>query len=146
MDLDTWDVLDRSGREATIGRRLSDGSPLTGTAELDQPDLDAVNDLGFGVIDTVAHIRRARSANTSERFLRRGYNYDDPPPAGKLSNSGLLFVTFQRDVTTQFVPIARGLDEVDLLNTWTTPIGSAVFAVPGGCRQGEYLGQRLLAG
>jgi len=146
MDLDTWDVLDRSGREATIGRRLSDGSPLTGTAELDQPDLDAVNDLGFGVIDTVAHIRRARSANTSERFLRRGYNYDDPPPAGKLSNSGLLFVTFQRDVITQFVPIARRLDEVDLLNTWTTPIGSAVFAVPGGCRQGEYLGQRLLAG
>ncbi|MGV8966519.1 MAG: Dyp-type peroxidase [Cellulomonas sp.] len=146
MDLDTWDVLDRSGREIAIGRRLSDGSPLTGTAELDQPDLDAVNDLGFPVIDTVAHIRRARSANTSERFLRRGYNYDDPPVAGKLSNSGLVFVTFQRDVAAQFVPIARRLDELDLLNKWTTPIGSAVFVVPGGCREGEYLGQRLLAG
>jgi dye decolorizing peroxidase len=146
MDLDTWDVLDRSGREAAVGRRLSDGSPLTGSAELDQPDLDAVNELGFPVIDTVAHIRRARSEITSERFLRRGYNYDDPPAAGKLSNSGLLFVTFQRDVTAQFVPIARRLDELDLLNKWTTPIGSAVFAVPGGCREGEYLGQRLLAG
>jgi len=146
MDLDTWDVLDRSGREAALGRRLSDGLPLTGSAELDQPDLDAVNELGFPVIDTVAHIRRARSEITSERFLRRGYNYDDPPAAGKLSNSGLLFVTFQRDVTAQFVPIARRLDELDLLNKWTTPIGSAVFAVPGGCREGEYLGQRLLAG
>ena len=144
MDLDTWDVLDRSGREITIGRRLSDGAPLTGTAELDEPDLDAVNDLGFPMIDTVAHIRRARSASTSERFLRRGYNYDDPPVTGKLSNSGLVFVTFQRDITAQFVPIARRLDELDLLNRWTTPIGSAVFVVPGGCREGEFIGQRLL--
>lgn len=144
MDLDTWDVLDRPGREIAVGRRLSDGAPLTGTAEHDEPDLDAVNDLGFTVIDTVAHIRRARSDNPDERFLRRGYNYDDPPTPPALSSSGLLFVTFQRDVTAQFVPIARRLDELDLMNRWTTPIGSAVFAVPGGCQEGEYLGQRLL--
>lgn len=53
-------------------------------------------------------------------------------------------MTFQRDVTAQFVPIQRRLDALDLLNTWTTPIGSAVFAVPGGCAEGEVLGERLL--
>lgn len=98
----------------------------------------------FPVIDTVAHIRRARSGNPDERFLRRPSSYDDPPAPGHLSNSGLLFVTFQRDITTQFLPIQRRLDQLDLLNKWTTPIGSAVFAVPGGCHEGEFLGQPLL--
>jgi dye decolorizing peroxidase len=28
----------------------------------------------------------------------------------------------------------------------TTPIGSAVFAIPPGCAKGEYLGQALLQG
>lgn len=144
MDLDTWDELDRSGRQVAIGRTLDTGAPLTGTHEHDEPDLDALNDLGFPVIDTTAHIRRARSDDTTQRFLRRVYNYDDPPAAGQTSDSGLLFVTFQRDVTRQFVPIQRRLDELDLMNRWTTPIGSAVFAVPGGCREGEYLAQRLL--
>src|SRR5690606_41189884 len=33
MDLDRWDRLDRSGREASVGRTLVDGAPLTGHAE-----------------------------------------------------------------------------------------------------------------
>ncbi|HUX72015.1 MAG TPA: Dyp-type peroxidase [Cellulomonadaceae bacterium] len=144
MDLDTWDAVDRTGREFALGRRLADGSPLTGSSEHDVPDLDAVDALGFPVIDTAAHIRRARSANPSERFLRRPYSYDDPPAAGAISRSGLVFVTFQRDPVTQFVPIQRQIDEADMLNRWTTPIGSAVFAIPGGFRPGEHLGERLL--
>lgn len=35
------------------------------------------------------------------------------------------------------------LAELDLLNQWTTPIGSAVFAVPRGIREGEFLAQDL---
>ncbi len=144
MNLQTWDLLDRAGREASIGRRLSDGAPLTGDSERDLPDLEATDALGLPVIDTFAHIRRARSDNPSERFLRRGYNYDDPPAPGAVTNSGLVFVTFQADPVEQFVPIQRRLDELDLLNTWTTPIGSAVFAVPAGFETGGYLAQSLL--
>jgi dye decolorizing peroxidase len=144
MNLDTWDELDRPARELVIGRRLDNGAPLTGRHEHDEPDLEAVDERGLSVIPMFAHIRRARSDNPDERFLRRSYNYDDPPEPGELSNSGLVFVTFQADIEAQFTPIQRRLAELDSLNDWTTPIGSAVFAVPRGCRPGEYLGQPLL--
>jgi dye decolorizing peroxidase len=32
-----------------------------------------------------------------------------------------------------------------LLNQWTTPIGSAVFAIPPGCQEGGYIGDTLLS-
>lgn len=146
MDLEGWDAVDRPAREEVIGRRLSDGAPLTGEHEHDEPDLTAVNDLGLPVIAEYAHVRRARSDNPDERFLRRVYSYDDPPVTGALSNSGLLFVTFQADVTRQFVPIQQRLADLDLLNRWTSPVGSAVFVVPPGAMPGTYLGQGLLEG
>ncbi|GAB4085860.1 Dyp-type peroxidase [Myceligenerans cantabricum] len=141
MDLDGWDAVDRTGRENAVGRRLDDGAPLTGGREHDEPDLEAEGPNGFGVIDAAAHVRRSRTDDPGERFLRRPYSYDDGP-----DDAGLLFVTYQADVDRQFVPVQRRLDELDLLNEWTTPVGSAVFAVPPGARQGEYLGQALLEG
>jgi len=44
----------------------------------------------------------------------------------------------------QFVPIPTRLDRLDLLNEWTVPIGSAVFAVPPGCAEGGFVGKTLL--
>lgn len=145
MDLDKWDELDRPGREQSVGRTLANGAPLTGTEELDEPDFDATTPIGFPVIPTFAHMRRARSENPRERMFRRGYNYDDAPVGASVSNSGLLFASFQADVDRQFVPVQRRLDELDLLNEWTTPIGSAVFAVPPGCERGGFVGETLLA-
>lgn len=144
MDLDTWDRLDRDGREQSVGRRLSDGAPLTGTQEHDEPDFAATTAIGFPVIPEFSHLRRARSLDTSQRIFRRGYSYDEAPAGGEVSSSGLLFVSFQADVDTQFVPLQRRLDELDLLNEWTTPIGSAVFAVPPGCGEGGWVGETLL--
>lgn len=148
MHLDTWEKVDRTGREFAIGRRLADGSPLTGTAEHDVPDLDAVDGLGLPVIGPAAHVRRARSEDGSthdpaERIVRRAYNYDLGP--GHDNGVGLVFTTFQRDLTRQFLPIQRRLAAKDALNEWTTPIGSAVFAVPGGVTEGGYVGEGLFA-
>jgi len=144
MNLDKWDRLDRGGREQSVGRTLANGAPLTGTREHDEPDFDAKTGIGFPVIPEFSHIRRARSENTAERIYRRGYNYDHAPTGAEISNSGLLFVSYQADVTKQFVPIQRRLDELDLLNEWTTPIGSAVFAIPPGCAEDGYIGDTLL--
>ncbi|WP_434968956.1 Dyp-type peroxidase [Microbacterium sp. bgisy207] len=145
MTLDTWDKLDRSAREQSVGRTLSNGAPLTGTLETDDPDFEARNALGFPVIPEFSHIRRAHSGNPTERILRRPYNYDDAPPEGALSDSGLIFVAFQADIDAQFVPMQQRLADLDLLNEWTVPIGSAVFAVPPGCAEGGFVGETLLA-
>lgn len=145
MNLDTWDELDRPGREQSVGRHLSNGAPLTGTREHDEPDFEAVTAIGFPVIPEFSHMRRARSDNPKERIFRRSYNYDDSPSGEQVSNSGLIFASYQADVATQFVPIQRRLDELDLLNQWTTPIGSAVFAVPPGCAENSFIGAGILS-
>ena len=145
MDLDRWDRLDRAGREQVIGRFLSNGAPLTGTQEHDEPDSEATTPVGFPVIAEFSHTRRARSQDTRERIFRRASNFDEPPAGDQVSNSGLLFISYQVDVDAQFVPLQRRLDELDLLNEWTTPVGSAVFAVPPGCSEGGFVGETLLS-
>ena len=57
---------------------------------------------------------------------------------------GLLFAAFQADPVRQFVPMQQRLAAGDLLNFWTTPIGSAVFAILPGPAEGEILGQALV--
>lgn len=143
MNLDKWDKLDRSGRESSVGRTLAVGAPLTGVNERDEPDFKATTAIGFPVIPEYSHMRRARSDDPNERFFRRGYNYDDQPTGDSVSNSGLLFASFQTDVDAQFVPVQKRLDELDLLNEWITPIGSAVFAIPPGCTADGYIGDTL---
>ncbi|MDT9593177.1 Dyp-type peroxidase [Nocardioides zeae] len=139
MDMVDWDRTDRVAREFTVGRRLSDGAPLTGDAEFDEPDFEATDAVGFPVIDPASHVARSRSENTDERFLRRAYNYAMPT-----GESGLLFVAYAADVERQFVPVQQRLDELDLLNEWVTTIGSAVYAVPPGCVEGDFVGREML--
>ncbi len=144
MALDTWDEIDREERELTVGRTIANGAPLTGTDEFDEPDFTAADANGIPVIPPSSHIARAHHTHDGERFLRRGYNYDDAPAPGRISNSGLLFAAYQRDVDSQFLPVQRRLAEFDALNVWTTPIGSSVFLIPPGVPSpGGYLGQPL---
>jgi len=125
MDLDAWERVDRGSRENALGRRLTDGAPVTGGVETDTPDFDATNQLGFHIVDDAAHVRRARATNPIERFLRRPYSYDDGT-AGH-TEAGLIFVSYQADPLTQYHPVQQRLAEKDLMNIWTTPIGSSVF-------------------
>ncbi|BAH51302.1 Dyp-type peroxidase [Rhodococcus opacus] len=144
MELDTWEEIDRPGRELTVGRTLDTGAPLTGTDEHDDPDFTATDRFGIPVIPPGSHIARAHHTHDGERFHRRAYNYDDPPQPGQVSNSGLIFASYQRDIDTQFLPVQQRLAEFDALNQWTTPIGSAVYALPPGTDPGGYLGDTLL--
>ena len=149
MDVDEWDRVDRAGREFSVGRRMSDGSPLAGgPGENGEADFAAKDERGFHVIGEYSHMRRARLADDGtrhehEQILRRPFNYDDAPTGSEISNTGLIFVSYQRDVDEQFVPMQQRLSDGDLLNTWTTPIGSAVFVVLPGCREGGFVGQSL---
>lgn len=143
--IERWDALRRVTKEESIGRRLSDGAPLTGGVEKDRPDLTMMKD-GRPVIAPDAHVRLARAANDTEKMLRRGFNFDVGPTTDGTAQTGLIFVSFQRDPDTAFTPVQRRLDAKDALNTWISHIGSAVFAVLPGVQEGQYLGQPLLEG
>jgi len=143
VDMDDWDQADRDTRELAVGRRITSGAPLTGDSETDEPDFAATVG-GIPVIAPNAHIALARHRTDDEQFLRRPYNFDDPPPAGHTTDSGLLFAAYLRTPATQFIPVQRRLASADALNRWTTTIGSAVFAVLPGVAPGGYLGEALL--
>ncbi|GAA1536072.1 Dyp-type peroxidase [Dactylosporangium maewongense] len=143
-ELEQWDAADAVGKEFAVGRRLSDGAPITGQRESDKPDFNAKNELGFSVISEFSHVARAQVGEDRLRIFRRPYNYDEPPGADGTADSGLVFASFQRDIGEQFIPIQRKLAEADLMNEWITPIGSAVFAVPPGCEPGGWIGEGLL--
>ncbi|EFK55121.1 Dyp-type peroxidase [Corynebacterium genitalium ATCC 33030] len=148
MLLDEWDILDRPSREVAVGRTLDTGAPLTGQDEFDEPDFDARDEYGLPVIDPNSHMARAFSDDPAERIFRRPYNYDMPPGPDSRgsSNAGQMFICFQKNPLQQFDPIQKRLDDADRLNEWITHIGSAVFAIPRGTRDGEYWGQHLLEG
>ena len=143
MTMDTWEEIDRNSRELSVGRKLDTGAPLTGSAEHDPPDFEEIDHTGLPVIPPESHIARARQRNRGEAMLRRPYNYDDPPEDGEISNTGLLFTAYQADPVRTYIPVQRRLAEQDALNTWTIPIGSAVFALPPGAPEGGYVGQGL---
>lgn len=143
IDLGTWASVDRHTREQMMGRRPDTGAPLTGSVETDTPDFTARDERGLLTIPEFAHIRLAHGPAGRERILRRPYNYDDGTLGGR-PDAGLLFAAYAADVRAQFVPIQRRLDDGDLLNTWTTPVGSAVFAIPPGFQEGGHVGETLL--
>ncbi|UXA18676.1 Dyp-type peroxidase [Mycobacterium sp. SMC-4] len=143
--MDTWDELSRDAKELVVGRRLANGAPLTGDNETDEPDFEAKVG-GIPVIAPNSHIALARHRHDGERFLRRPYNYDDPPAPGQTTDSGLLFATYQKNPATQFVPVQERLAAADGLNPWITTIGSATFAILPGVEPGQTLGEALLAG
>ena len=145
MLLEIWDRSALEDQEQTIGRDKYEGAPLGGSREADPLDLAAERE-GEPVIPADAHVRLASaSANDGMRILRRGYSFTDgvDESLGELE-AGLFFICFQRDPRRQFVPIQRRLGSNDALNEYIKHVGSAVFAVPPGARQGGYVGETLL--
>jgi deferrochelatase/peroxidase EfeB len=55
----------------------------------------------------------------------------------------LLFVSYQRDPRTSFIPMFEKLSRFDMLNQFVTHTGGGIFAVPHGVAPGAYLGQEL---
>jgi len=144
MTLDTWDSLDTTGKELAVGRKLSTGAPLTGDKETDVPDFTAVGSSGLPVIPPFAHIRRARFAQGSAPFLRRPFNFDDGINLKGEHQAGLIFAAYAANIESQYIPVQNALAKQDLLNRWTIPVGSAVFAILPGCLENGLLGESLL--
>lgn len=147
MLLDDWEQQPRAEQERVIGRRKSDGAPLTGGGESTPMDLDATDDNGKPVIPATAHSRvSAPETNGGAAMLRRPFSYHDGPRGDGAPDAGLLFVCWQADPMRGFVPVQRKLDRGDALSAFIRHEASALFAVPGGAEPGGYVGQALLEG
>ncbi|KHO28518.1 Dyp-type peroxidase [Corynebacterium minutissimum] len=151
MNLDTWEQLDRAGRETATGRTLDTGAPLGAQEEFDPVDLDARNEFGLKAIDENSHVARAHppADHPEQKILRRPFNYNLPPTPettarGELSNAGQIFICYQKDPSKQFEPIQARLDEADRLNEWITHIGSAMYYVPAGTEGETFWGESLI--
>ncbi|MBL1096325.1 iron uptake transporter deferrochelatase/peroxidase subunit [Streptomyces coffeae] len=147
MLLDSWDHLSLERQEKVVGRRKSDGAPLSGGAEDTPVRLDKVNGDGSLAIAGAAHVRVAAPAsNQGAAMLRRPFSYHDGFREDGAPDAGLLFIAWQADPMKGFVPVQRKLDLGDDLSRFLRHEASALFAVPGGCAPGEYVGQALLEG
>jgi deferrochelatase/peroxidase EfeB len=145
MTIETWDRTSLREQETIFGRNKGEGAPLSGGTEFTAPDFELTGRGDAPLIDRSSHVRLAHpSFHGGAQLLRRGYNFvDGNDELGRL-NAGLFFLAYQRDPRTQFVPIQLALARDDLMNEYTRHTGSAVFAVPPGCREGGYLGAALL--
>jgi deferrochelatase/peroxidase EfeB len=137
--IERWDASDLDEQETDVGRRKVSGAPFGARSEFTPvvPEHEPKH----------SHIMLANPRtpeSEAERILRRGYSFDDGLRPGGRLDAGLFFAAFQRDPRRQFVPIQRRLAEHDLLGEYLIHTGSAIFAVPPGCRAGGYVGDTLL--
>ncbi|MFD5491984.1 iron uptake transporter deferrochelatase/peroxidase subunit [Streptomyces sp. GDS52] len=147
MLLDDWEELAVKEQEAVIGRRKSDGAPLSGGTETSEMDLEKTDSGGNLVVPVNAHARITRpDQNGGAAMLRRPLSYHDGMDADGVPDAGLLFICWQADPLRGFVPVQRKLDRGDALSPYLRHEASGLFAVPGGAAEGEYVGQRLLEG
>ncbi|WP_105970298.1 iron uptake transporter deferrochelatase/peroxidase subunit [Streptomyces geranii] len=147
MLLDDWEQLSVKAQEDVVGRKKSNGAPLSGGTETTAMDLEKVDANGDLVVPINAHARIARpDENGGAAMLRRPWSFHDGIGTDGTPDAGLLFVCWQADPLRGFVTVQRKLDRGDALSKFIRHESSGLFAVPGGAGEGEYVGQSLLEG
>lgn len=143
MRIEVWDRSTLQDQENTFGRHRHSGAPLGYKDEFDPLQLDALDTNGQPVIPSNSHVALAHG-DGSLQMLRRSYSYSSGMDlkTGQL-DAGLLFISFQRDLQKQFIPIQQRLASNDKLNEYAVHKGSAVFACFPGTTQGGFLGETL---
>ncbi|HEY0951657.1 iron uptake transporter deferrochelatase/peroxidase subunit, partial [Nocardioides sp.] len=143
MTIEVWDRQPLGDQEAFVGRTKDSGAPLSGGEEFTEPDFDMPGSDG-PVIPRDSHVRVVHpDFNDGARMLRRGYNFVDGTDSLGGLNAGLFFIAFVRDPDTHFIPIQNKMAKSDAMMEYLKVTGSALFAVPPGAAEGEYVGQAL---
>ena len=135
--------------ELENAQKKKTSSPIDIVMELAAEDKD-----GNPVITENSHLAMAAPENNDgARILRRAYNFDNgvvqiaerwPPWRQHVTfDAGLLFECYQRDPRTGFIRIFQKMAQIDMLNQFTTHVGSGLFACPPGAKPGEFIGQAL---
>lgn len=154
ITIEHWDQMERGFQEQVMGREKYSGAPIGKKNEFDALDLDAADKDGNPVIPDNSHVRLSNQAtNKGAQILRRSYSYNDgtdfyierwPPWRQETEyDAGLIFIAHQSDPRTGFIPINDRLAKFDMMNQFTTHVGSGVFACPPGARPGSFIGAGL---
>ncbi|RKP45154.1 iron uptake transporter deferrochelatase/peroxidase subunit [Trinickia fusca] len=154
ITLEHWDRMERGFQEQVVGRHKLSGAPIGKQHEHDPVDLTATDKDGNPQIPENSHVRLSNAAsNNGAQILRRAYSYNDstnfyierwPPWRQETEyDAGLLFIAHQRDPRTGFIPINEKLSKLDMMNQFTTHVGSGIFACPPGAREGSFIGAGL---
>ena len=144
MTIESWDRVQLGEQQLLVGRSKGEGAPLSGVPSSLSRTFRPMGQVGHRSFHPDSHVRLAHhSSNGGVRMLRRGYNFvDGNDELGRLT-PGLFFLSFQRS-PEQFITVQRNLAS-DGLNEYLKHVGSAIFAVPAGVREGEFVGQALFA-
>ncbi|RQH08886.1 iron uptake transporter deferrochelatase/peroxidase subunit [Paraburkholderia dinghuensis] len=156
ITLEHWDQMELGFQEQVFGRHKYSGAPIGKQKEFDAVDLDAQDKDGNPQIPENSHVRLSnRASNNGAQILRRSYSYNDgtdfyierwPPWRQETEyDAGLIFVAHQSDPRTGFIPINEKLAKFDMMNQFTTHVGSAIFACPPGAKPGSFIGAELFA-
>ncbi|MBC8635182.1 deferrochelatase/peroxidase EfeB [Caballeronia sp. EK] len=154
ITLEHWDTMELGFQEQVFGRHKYSGAPIGKKNEFDAVDLDAADKDGNPTIAENSHVRLSNhQSNSGMQILRRSYSYNDgtnfyierwPPWRQETEyDAGLIFIAHQSDPRTGFIPINAKLAKFDMMNQFTTHVGSAIFAVPPGAKEGSYIGAQL---
>ncbi|MCB1016113.1 MAG: Dyp-type peroxidase, partial [Acidimicrobiales bacterium] len=112
--------------------------------ETDVPDYAADPDGDLTPLD--AHIRLAnpRTPETDDqRILRKGFSYSRGFDGNGHLDQGLAFVSFQRSLERQFLPVQARLAGEPLEEYLVPEGGGFYFALPGVAEAGGHLGEGL---
>lgn len=143
MRIEVWDRTHLNEQEATFGRHRDSGAPLGEKDEFAPLDFAKQDDKGKPMIPMNSHVAVANMGG-KVKIHRRGYSYSSgiDLKTGQL-DAGLLFICFNRDPRRQFIPMQQALAAQDKLNEYIVHVGSAIFAVLPGAKEGGYIGETL---
>ncbi|TBL80015.1 iron uptake transporter deferrochelatase/peroxidase subunit [Paenibacillus thalictri] len=145
MRIEIWDRTKLGEQENTFGRYRENGAPIGAKNEFDTLKLEEKDASGAFVIPANSHVRLAHG-DGSMKILRRSYSYSSglDSKTGQL-DAGLLFIAYQRDPRSQFVPMQQRLAKADALNEYISHLGSALFACFPGVKRGGFIGEQLFS-
>lgn len=143
MTIEVWDSQQLQEQERVTGRDKREGAPLSGGTEFTAPDFRKRGPDGELLIDERSHVSRVHpDHNDGIRILRRGFNFVDGNDAQGRLDAGLFFIAFVNS-PAKFAQLHRSMSRDDLFVEYLKTTGSALFIVPPGITDGQYIGHQL---
>lgn len=137
LDTEAFAAQPAERQDAIMGREKISGAPLSGGVLADQVNVSARGTDGAPVIALDSHVRAAHPSFTgSGLMLRRSYGFMEG------SSHGMLFIAFQKDIST-FIRTQQRMDDLDALLNFATATASASFLILPGYTAERPLGATL---